>query len=233
MVSSSAVWICAVARMGPVRRFVKTLRSRLNISVAPAPVKVEPHNTACQRAFLAGSDSRLPLRLDAALANSGAQRLRIVYMWLQLSAGKTGTRMAMERRYAIWDVFTAKPLAGNPLAVVLDSDGLTGQQMQAIAREFNLSETVFVLPPRFLPTPPISAYSRPTRNCNSPAIRPSGPRSSWPTTGFREPPPIATLSSYWRKALAASALVSWPARPGPLCGIRRAETARGLWGARP
>ncbi len=54
----------------------------------------------------------------------------------------------MERRYAIWDVFTSKPLAGNPLAVVLDSDGLTTEQMQAIAREFNLSETVFVLPPR-------------------------------------------------------------------------------------
>jgi trans-2,3-dihydro-3-hydroxyanthranilate isomerase len=54
----------------------------------------------------------------------------------------------MERRYAIWDVFTTRPLAGNPLAVVLDSGGLTAEQMQAIAREFNLSETVFVLPPR-------------------------------------------------------------------------------------
>ena len=54
----------------------------------------------------------------------------------------------MERRYAIWDVFTAKPLAGNPLAVVLDAGGLTSAEMQAIACEFNLSETVFVLPPR-------------------------------------------------------------------------------------
>jgi trans-2,3-dihydro-3-hydroxyanthranilate isomerase len=54
----------------------------------------------------------------------------------------------MERRYAIWDVFTASPLAGNPLAVVLDSAGLPTDAMQAIAREFNLSETVFVLPPR-------------------------------------------------------------------------------------
>ena len=52
----------------------------------------------------------------------------------------------MERRYAIWDVFTARPLAGNPLAVVLDASGLTDEQMRAIAREFNLSETVFVLP---------------------------------------------------------------------------------------
>lgn len=54
----------------------------------------------------------------------------------------------MERRYAIWDVFTDQPLAGNPLAVVLDSDGLSDDAMQAIAREFNLSETVFVLPAR-------------------------------------------------------------------------------------
>ena len=63
----------------------------------------------------------------------------------------------MERRYAIWDVFTAKPLAGNPLAVVLDSGGLSTEQMQAIAREFNLSETVFVLPPRL---PAHTAYIR-------------------------------------------------------------------------
>jgi trans-2,3-dihydro-3-hydroxyanthranilate isomerase len=54
----------------------------------------------------------------------------------------------MERRYAIWDVFTSTPLAGNPLAVVLETEGLTTEAMQAIAREFNLSETVFVLPPR-------------------------------------------------------------------------------------
>src|SRR3990167_5769232 len=53
----------------------------------------------------------------------------------------------MPRRYAILDVFTDRPLAGNPLAVVLDGDGLSDDRMQAIAREFNLSETVFVRPP--------------------------------------------------------------------------------------
>lgn len=63
----------------------------------------------------------------------------------------------MERRYAIWDVFTNTPLAGNPLAVVLDSSGLSDESMQAIAREFNLSETVFVLPPRL---PAHTAYIR-------------------------------------------------------------------------
>jgi len=52
----------------------------------------------------------------------------------------------MNRRYVILDVFTDTPLAGNPLAVVLDCDGLGDARMQQIAREFNLSETVFVLP---------------------------------------------------------------------------------------
>ncbi|TVR10485.1 MAG: PhzF family phenazine biosynthesis protein [Salinarimonadaceae bacterium] len=53
----------------------------------------------------------------------------------------------MSRRYVILDVFTDRPLAGNPLAVVLDSEGLDTDSMQAIAREFNMSETVFVAEP--------------------------------------------------------------------------------------
>ena len=54
----------------------------------------------------------------------------------------------MQRSFFTLDVFTDTALAGNPLAVVLDSEGLDQDRMQAIAREFNLSETVFVLPPR-------------------------------------------------------------------------------------
>jgi trans-2,3-dihydro-3-hydroxyanthranilate isomerase len=53
----------------------------------------------------------------------------------------------MPRRFVTLDVFTGEALAGNPLAVVLDSDGLDTAAMQAIAKEFNLSETVFVAPP--------------------------------------------------------------------------------------
>ncbi|AGL21126.1 PhzF family phenazine biosynthesis protein [Actinoplanes sp. N902-109] len=49
--------------------------------------------------------------------------------------------------YEIVDVFTDRPFAGNPLAVVFGAEALGGDQMQALAREFNLSETVFVLPP--------------------------------------------------------------------------------------
>lgn len=50
----------------------------------------------------------------------------------------------MELEYFIVDVFTSSPLAGNPLAVVIDSAGLETGRMQAIAREFNLSETTFI-----------------------------------------------------------------------------------------
>jgi trans-2,3-dihydro-3-hydroxyanthranilate isomerase len=52
----------------------------------------------------------------------------------------------MLRRYKILDVFTDRALSGNALAVVLESDGLDSAAMQAIARELNLSETVFVEP---------------------------------------------------------------------------------------
>ncbi|GJE56251.1 MULTISPECIES: PhzF family phenazine biosynthesis protein [Methylobacterium] len=52
------------------------------------------------------------------------------------------------RRFVTLDVFTETAFAGNPLAVVLDAEGLDDAAMQAIAREFNLSETVFVLPPQ-------------------------------------------------------------------------------------
>ncbi|MGE3626114.1 MAG: PhzF family phenazine biosynthesis protein [Hyphomicrobiales bacterium] len=53
----------------------------------------------------------------------------------------------MQRRYHVLDVFTGTVLEGNPLAVVLDTEGLDTARMQAIAAEFNLSETVFVMPP--------------------------------------------------------------------------------------
>jgi trans-2,3-dihydro-3-hydroxyanthranilate isomerase len=54
----------------------------------------------------------------------------------------------MKRRFVTLDVFTDRRFAGNPLAVVLESDGLDIAAMQTIAGEFNLSETVFVLPPK-------------------------------------------------------------------------------------
>jgi trans-2,3-dihydro-3-hydroxyanthranilate isomerase len=53
----------------------------------------------------------------------------------------------MKRRLYTLDVFTSKPFAGNPLAVVTDGDGISQARMQSVAREMNLSETVFVQRP--------------------------------------------------------------------------------------
>src|SRR5947208_15051812 len=44
------------------------------------------------------------------------------------------------------DVFTQTPLTGNPLAILTDARGLDDSEMQALAREMNLSETTFILP---------------------------------------------------------------------------------------
>jgi trans-2,3-dihydro-3-hydroxyanthranilate isomerase len=49
--------------------------------------------------------------------------------------------------YVTLDVFTDRAFGGNPLAVVLDARGLTDAEMQAVAAEFNYSETTFLLPP--------------------------------------------------------------------------------------
>ena len=53
-----------------------------------------------------------------------------------------------EYEFETVDVFTDRRFGGNPLAVLPDARGLSDAEMQAIAREFNLSETTFVLPPR-------------------------------------------------------------------------------------
>ena len=49
--------------------------------------------------------------------------------------------------YLVYDVFTDTPLGGNPLAVVLEAEGVAEDRLLPIAREFNLSETVFLYPP--------------------------------------------------------------------------------------
>ncbi|MDA5094294.1 PhzF family phenazine biosynthesis protein [Aliiroseovarius sp. KMU-50] len=51
-------------------------------------------------------------------------------------------------RYFVYDVFTDTPFGGNQLAIIPDAGDLTDAQMQTIAREFNFSETSFVLPPK-------------------------------------------------------------------------------------
>src|SRR5207248_269166 len=58
--------------------------------------------------------------------------------------GVTGTKRFA---YITVDVFTERLFGGNPLAVVTDASGLSTEQMQAFAAEFNYSESTFVLPP--------------------------------------------------------------------------------------
>ena len=53
----------------------------------------------------------------------------------------------MQRRFAQLDVFTDRPYRGNPLAVVIDAEGLDTAAMQRFANWTNLSETTFLLPP--------------------------------------------------------------------------------------
>lgn len=63
-------------------------------------------------------------------------------------------------RFYTCDVFTDRRFGGNPLAVVLDGEGLTTEQMQLIAREFNYSETTFVLPPEQGHTNKVRIFTR-------------------------------------------------------------------------
>src|SRR5439155_16417038 len=65
-----------------------------------------------------------------------AQKFREIFM------GKAKRRLAM----AQWDVFSAKPLEGNSLAVFFDARGISDAEMQLVAKEMNLSETTFILP---------------------------------------------------------------------------------------
>jgi len=73
------------------------------------------------------------------------------------------------------DVFTDTQFAGNPLAIVEEAQGLSTEAMQTLAREFNLSETIFVMPPQdpantaavriFFPTAEIPFAGHPTIGC--------------------------------------------------------------------
>ena len=68
-------------------------------------------------------------------------------MFALSSALSAGNLWPMKLHFHTLDVFTTRKFAGNPLAVVLGADHLTTQQMQTITREFNLSETTFVMQP--------------------------------------------------------------------------------------
>ncbi len=92
----------------------------------------------------------------------------------------------MHRRYLQCDVFADRPGAGNPLAVVLDADGLDDETMQAIARWTRLPETTFVLPP----TSPEASYG----------IRIFSPRREVPFAGH---PSVGTAHAVLEAGIAA------------------------------
>lgn len=81
----------------------------------------------------------------------------------------------MKLPFFTYDVFTNRRFGGNPLAIVEEADQLTTEQMQVIAREFNLSETIFVRKPQdaantasvriFFPTAEIPFAGHPTIGC--------------------------------------------------------------------
>jgi PhzF family phenazine biosynthesis protein len=92
----------------------------------------------------------------------------------------------MPRRYLQCDVFADRPGAGNPLAVVLDAQGLDDERMQAIARWTRLPETTFVLPP----TSPEASY----------ALRIFSPRHEVPFAGH---PSVGTAHAVLEAGMAA------------------------------
>jgi trans-2,3-dihydro-3-hydroxyanthranilate isomerase len=81
----------------------------------------------------------------------------------------------MQLQFHTLDVFTTRRFGGNPLGVVLGADALSTEEMQTIAREFNLAETIFVRKPRdpahtasvriFFPTAEIPFAGHPTVGC--------------------------------------------------------------------
>ena len=126
----------------------------------------------------------------------------------------------MRLQFQTVDVFTGTQFAGNPLAVVLNAEGLSTGQMQAIAAEFNLAETTFVRPPKHARThrrgPDLHAASA---RCRLPVIPMSAPPSCWPaqasvTAGLS----MATASSLRKK-------------PG-WSRLKSCRTARAVVGAR-
>jgi trans-2,3-dihydro-3-hydroxyanthranilate isomerase len=105
-----------------------------------APAEIKPMRQEMIRAFFID-----PIRHT----HSANRSTKIGHVKRPLAAGAGGDLAfdPMNRKFYVVDVFTRTPFAGNPLAVVLDTDGLGDASMQQIASEFNFSETIFLFPP--------------------------------------------------------------------------------------
>src|SRR5690606_21537763 len=106
------------------------------------------------------------------------------------------------------DVFCEEPLSGNPLAVVFDAEGLDTARMQAIAAEFNLSETVFVLPP--------------AEQGHAAALRIFTPGAELPFAGH--PTVGAAIALAERRQLRGAAIQVFDERVGPVRTVVNRET---------
>lgn len=111
----------------------------------------------------------------------------------------------MQRRFVQVDVFTDTPYFGNPVAVVLDGEGLSDEEMQRFARWTNLSETTFVLPP----TTPEADYR----------VRIFTPAAELPFAGH---PTLGTCHAWSAATGAASDVVTQECAAG-LVAVRRTD----------
>lgn len=140
------------------------------------------------------------------------------------------------------DVFTTRRFAGNPLAIVESADGLTTAQMQTIAREFNLSETIFVQTPDdgthsakvriFFPTAEIPFAGHPTIGCAIHLAQKANPQDDFATVITLEEVAGLVPVKVTRKAGMAMAQLTAPLVPfagaGRAPDIAMAAAALGL-----
>ncbi len=125
--------------------------------------------------------------------------------------------------FATCDVFTTRRFAGNPLAIVEGADGLSTAQMQTIAREFNLSETIFVMEPDdpahtakvriFFPTAEIPFAGHPTIGCALHLALKDAPDGAFETRIVLEEVAGLVPVDVWRDERAAWAEFQAPVLP--------------------
>ena len=141
-------------------------------------------------------------------------------------APAAGRAEPMRRPFQQVDVFSAEPYAGNPVAVVLDGDGLSTEAMQRFAHWTNLSETTFVLPPtRRTPTTACGSSPR-AASCPSPAIRRSAPATrGWRPAARRAATRRSCRSAAPGSCRSAARTPAWPSPRRRSCAPARSRTS--------
>ena len=107
----------------------------------------------------------------------------------------------MKIEFTTVDVFTDRKFGGNPLAVVTNAQGLETAQMQAIAAEFNLAETTFVLPPK--------------ESAHTAEVRIFTPKAELPFAGHPNVGTAFVLARAGQSTAAPWRATGWPSRRRP------------------